>query len=81
MKKWYKSKINWSAIILALLAIFPAIIDLLKGIDFSAMNAAQYATFIISVLIIVFRNVGELKMIKTKRNIRRKRPMLNNNSY
>lgn len=73
MKSFFKSKINWSAFCIAMLAVLPAIQDLLDGLDMSTMNFVQWATFIIAVLIIIFRTFGNSVVIKTKKAIRAKR--------
>ena len=64
-KKWFFSKINISAIIVALLIILPEIQQLIDGTDFGTMNLVRWVSFVITILIIVFRTFATNTNIKT----------------
>ena len=61
MKKIYKSKINWVAILLMLVAILPVI----ESQDFSGMGIKAWVTFGIGILIIILRTFFTSKSIGT----------------
>jgi hypothetical protein len=51
LKQFFKSKINWSAIILILITLQDHILEM----DFTNLGGKEWAAFIIGILIIVFR--------------------------
>lgn len=51
MKHFFKSKINWTGIILILVAILPII----QSQDFSGMGTKDWITFGIGILIVILR--------------------------
>lgn len=49
--KWYKSKINWTAIILILTALQPLILEQ----DFNNMTLQNWISFVVGIVIIILR--------------------------
>jgi len=66
-KHFLLSKINISAIIIALLVILPEIQALLDNTDFTGMSLVRWITFIISILIIIFRTFATNTKIRKKK--------------
>jgi len=66
-KHFLLSKINISAIIIALLVILPEIQALLDNTDFTGMSLVRWITFIISILIIIFRTFATNTKIRIKK--------------
>lgn len=63
-KKFYTSKINWTSLLLILIALEPVI----KNQDFNSMNTKDWIVFFIGVAIIILRT-----FYTEKRIYRRKR--------
>ncbi|HJY62899.1 MAG TPA: hypothetical protein VJ455_01980 [Ignavibacteria bacterium] len=62
MKNFFASKINWSGILLILMALLPII----ENQNFDGMKAKDWITFGIGILIIVFRTYFTSTQIGSK---------------
>jgi len=51
MKNFFASKINWTGIILVLMALLP----LIEGQNFAGMTVKDWVTFAVGILIIILR--------------------------
>lgn len=64
-KSFFSSKINWLAIIAALLIILPELQHLIQNTEFNGMTIVNGVLFVISILIIILRTFATNTTIKT----------------